>query len=110
MITDAQVEHALQFMWKQSNEYAKAKSERRYLEEYRKSLKSILVNEFPEGTVLTRESYAYSHEKYLAVLEGIRAAVDIEEALRWKMVYAENLCNIYRTQQANNRVMDASAA
>ena len=57
-----------------------------------------------------RTEWAYAHEDYEANLVGIQAAVEIEEKLRWLLEAARIQCEIYRTQQANNRVMDRSAS
>lgn len=110
MITDQMVDESLAFMDRYASKYAHAKANRRYLEEYRKSLKGLLYAEAPEGTIQARESYAYAHDRYLANLEGLKAAVEEEETLLWKLRAAQISCEIYRTQQANNRVIVNSAA
>lgn len=69
-----------------ADKYAKAKAQRVYLERFRKSKKAILIREAESKGIKTgqeRESYAYAHESYLELLEGLRAAVEVEESLRW---------------------------
>ena len=85
---------------------AKAKAERIYIEEYRKSKKALLFNSAPEGTIQSKESYAYSHTEYLLLLESLRDAVEEEEKLKWLMVAAQAKIAIYQTQSANNRFID----
>ncbi len=109
MISDKQVEAALDFIKHKSVEYAQAKADRRYLEEHRKSLKAKLFMEAPDGTVADREAWAYAHDDYEVNLVGLKAAVSIEEELRWKLEAAKIQTEIYRTQSANNRGMDRSA-
>ena len=89
------IEKSLHFINKQADEYAKAKAQRVYLEEYRKTLKAMLMNEAEqEGrkTGQERESYAYADQRYIDLLEGLREALEVEERLRWKLLSArENI-------------------
>ena len=97
---------AAEFIIKSAKPYAQAKANRMYLEEHRKTCKALLMNESDGKTVSDREQYAYSHEDYLALLGGLKAAVEIEEKLRWDMVAAQARIEIWRTQSANNRTQD----
>ncbi len=89
------IERSLHFINKQAEEFARAKSQRVYLEEFRKVRKALLMNEAEqEGrkTGQERESYAYSHAEYKKLLNGLREAIEIEESLRWKLLSArENI-------------------
>ncbi len=85
------IERSLHFINKQAEEFARAKSQRVYLEEFRKSKKAILMRQAEsEGckTGQERESYAYSHKEYIELLDGIKAAVEVEEGLKWKLFAA----------------------
>ena len=97
---------AVDFLLANAPRYAKAKAERIYIEQYRKSLKSILFTESDSKTVADREAEAYSHPKYLDLLHGLKAAVEAEEALRWQMVAAEARIEVWRSQEASNRAVD----
>ena len=110
MISDEDRNHALNYLKTASKEYAQAKSERRYLEEFRKTLKARLFLEAPAGSVADREAFAYAHEDYDCNLIGLKAAVAIESELFWKLKAAEIQCDHWRTEQANNRRMDGGAA
>ncbi|NIT14386.1 MAG: hypothetical protein GTN99_09150 [Candidatus Dadabacteria bacterium] len=103
MITDETAEKANDYIRDNSVHYAKAKAERIYLEQFRKSKKALLIQQAPPGTVQDKESYAYAHKEYQELLTGLRVAVEIEETLRWEMVAAQTKIDIYRTQQANTR-------
>jgi len=94
---------AIDYMAKHAKEFAEAKAERRYLEEFRKSKKAILFREAPEGTVQSKEAYAYSHEEYQQLLKGLREAVNIEEKLRYELEAAKLRVEVWRTQSANER-------
>jgi len=86
--------------------FAKAKAQRVYLEEFRKSKKALLIQQAPPGTVADREAYAYAHAEYIELLQALKAAVEEEETLRWGMVAAQARVEVYRTQEASNRAMD----
>jgi len=108
MIETKDVEKALEHMRSQAATLAKAKADRIYLEQFRKSKKAILYTQCETGTIEARNSYAYAHPEYLEVLDGLRAAVEAEETLKWKMTAAEAYVQVWRTQQANNRRLDES--
>lgn len=87
-------------------DYSKAKADQVYLTEYRKSKKALLEKQAAlEGlkTGQEREAYAYAHNEYLEVLEGLRAATQKAEELRYRMKIAEERVNVWRTKQANGR-------
>jgi hypothetical protein len=86
--------------------YAKAKAERVYAEEYRKSLKAIIMKQSKETAVNAQEREAYSNPDYLKLLNAIQEAVEIEEQLRWLLIAAQMRVEIWRTQEASNRFLD----
>lgn len=105
MITEKEVERAAEYIRINAGDHAKAKSDRIYLTQYRKSLKSLKMIK-AEGTDKTRESIAYADQEYIANLEAMGFAVEKEETLKWKFIAAQAKIEIWRTQQANNRGQD----
>lgn len=101
---------AIETMWKTAPRLAKAKAERVYMEEYRKSLKAILMKASPAKTSAAQETDAYSHPDYIKHLSGLQAAVEAEETLRWQMVATEAAVEVWRSQEASNRRIDRAAA
>ena len=101
---------AVDYIVKHAPLYAKAKAERVYLEEFRKSKKALLMKACNESTVNAQEREAYSHPEYIALLEGLRSAVETEETLRWSLVAAQARMDVWRTQSANERAQDRAAA
>lgn len=95
---------AVDFIRDNGKHYAKAKADRIYMEEYRKSLKAILMKKSMENAVNAQEREAYSHPEYVQLLEGLRQAVEVEETLRWEMVAAQARVEVWRSQEASNRV------
>ena len=100
---------AVDYIYKHAPFFAKAKSDRVYLEEYRKTKKSLLMLSSGESSAVMREADAYAHPEYQELLAGLRVAVEQEEALKWQLTAAQARIEIYRTQSANNRNMDRAA-
>lgn len=100
---------AVDYIIKNGHKFAKAKAERVYLEEFRKSKKALLMAESPAEAANAREQYAYSHPDYLALLAGLKSAVEVEEELRWHLVAAQARVDIWRTRQATARAQDRAA-
>ena len=98
---------ALNYIIKEAPNYAKAKADRRYLEEYRKTLKGKLYNSAPDGLSQgDRIEWAYAHKDYEELLNGLKAAIEIEEELKWRMTAAEHKIEVWRSQEASNRFID----
>lgn len=101
---------AVEYIIKHAEEYAKAKANRIYLEEWRKSKKAMLMKSSGVDAIGAQEREAYADPEYKEVLEGLKVAVEIEEGLRWKIEAARMRVDVWRTQQANNRAIDKAAA
>jgi hypothetical protein len=98
---------AVDFIIKNAPEYAAAKSQRIYLEEFRKSKKALLMKDaLLKGfeAVNAQEREAYSHVEYLEVLVGLASAIEREEELKWKLEAARMRTEIWRTESANARM------
>lgn len=98
--------NAITFIIRHSELFAKAKAERVYLEQYRKSKKAILFAKSEAKTMAEREAEAYAHPEYIELLKGLQEAVEIEETLRFKIEAAKLRVEVYRTMEASNRRID----
>lgn len=79
------IEKELNFLRENASEYAKQRAHMEHLKEFRKSKKAMLINEAAKQGCKTsqeRESYAYSHEEYLCLLDGLKVATEEAERLR----------------------------
>lgn len=97
---------AVDYMVAKAGEYAKAKSDRIYCEEYRKSLKSLLMKDAlaaGHNAANAQEREAYASEEYIRHLKALREAVEIEENLRWMLIAAEARIEVWRSQEASKR-------
>lgn len=101
---------AVDYILANSRKFAEAKAQRVYLEEFRKSKKAMLMAASKEATAVAREQEAYAHPEYVALLEGIREAVEVEERLRWELIAAQARIEVWRSQEASNRFIDKVAA
>lgn len=105
LVSDADVERALDFLRDNAAEAARAKAERVFCEEYRKSVKALLMAEKIEESIGAQERFAYSHPTYMAHLEKLKAAVFEDERLRALRGAAEMKINAWQTMSANYRSM-----
>ena len=97
---------AIETMWKMAPAYAKAKAERVYLEEFRKSKKAILMQAHNDKPIGAQEREAYAHPEYIGLLAALRVAVEAEETLRWRLVAASTSVEVWRSQNASNRMVE----
>jgi hypothetical protein len=99
---------AVDYILKNASRFADAKADRVHLEEFRKSKKAMLMAESGESAVNAREQFAYAHADYVALLDGLKAAVAVEEKLKWDLIGAQLRVEIWRTESANSRMQDRS--
>jgi predicted transposase YbfD/YdcC len=97
---------AINYMIKNAEAYAKAKANVVYLEQYRKTKKAICFQSSLRSTMAEKEADAYAHPDYIAVLDGLKDAVEEAERLRWMLVAAQARIDVFRTQEASNRRID----
>lgn len=95
---------AIQYIIDTAPLYAKAKADRIYLEEFRKSRKAQLQSQAGTEVLGKQETYAYAHQDYIDILEGIREAVALEERYRWLMTAAQARIECWRTDQYSARM------
>jgi hypothetical protein len=98
---------ALDFIRDNAPAYAKAKAERVYLEEYRKSKKALLMKSAMKdghSSVNAQEREAYADEGYMEHLVALSAAVEVEERFRWQMIAAQAKIEVWRTLESTRRI------
>ena len=100
---------SLEAIYKAGPLLAEAKATRVYLEEYRKSLKALLMSASKESTAAAQERDAYADKQYTDHLAALRIAVQREEELKWRMVVSQAAIDVWRSQESSNRAMDRAA-
>lgn len=106
-ISDINVFKCLDFIRDNAPEYAQARANRVYMEEFRKSKKALLMKEAERAghnAVSAQEREAYADKGYMEHLEALRDAVKKEEEFRWMMIAAQAKIEVWRTISANQRV------
>lgn len=103
MITDEDVEKAVEFLRENARIAAQARANRIYMEEFRKVVKAEVMVANKELPLGAQEREAYDSTRYAEHLLALKTAVEEDEFFRWKMVAAEAKIEAWRTQQANLR-------
>lgn len=103
MITELEIERALDFMRDNATKAAQAKANRAYMVEYRKVVKAQVMRESP-GSLGSQEAEAYASQKYIEHLQAMKAAIEQDEYLTWMMAAAEAKISAWQTQSRNQRV------
>lgn len=104
-ITDEEIDRALDYLRDNADEAAKARAERIYVEEYRKTVKAQIMKEHPTLSAVLQEREAYADPRYAAHLEAIRQAVQRDEHCRFLLTAAGAKIEAWRTQSSNERAM-----
>jgi hypothetical protein len=101
-----QLEQRLQELREQADRYAKAHSQRIYLDHYRKSKLAMLMKYYAAkgfDTVNAQEREARTHPEYLEVLDGLRDATEVAEKEGWHLRIAMQGSSLWQTQEATKR-------
>jgi hypothetical protein len=95
---------SVDFIFRTAPEFAKAKAERIQLQEFRKSLKALLMAKHLDKPLGAQEREAYSADEYQQLLKGLAVAVENEAKLEWQLEAAKMRVEIWRTKSANDRM------
>ncbi len=106
MVTDEEAEQAAEYIRGAARKIAKAKAERIHLHDYQKPLRAILAEQAEAKTVAAKDNYAYSHEKYIKLIQDHKHAVEEETKIYYLIEAQKAIIEIYKTQQYNNRMID----
>lgn len=91
-----------------AQEYGKAKAQRVYLEEFRRSKKAMLMKDSLHMGVEAanaQEREALADPEYIQLLKGLATAIEREETLRWELEAARMDIEIWRSRQATERMI-----
>jgi hypothetical protein len=97
---------ALDYLRDNAEEYGRCKANVIYLHEFRKSKKSLLMNQSDLKTESAKEAFAYAHEEYRDHLAAIRVAIEEYEAMRWMMIAAQAKIDVWRSLESSARMLD----
>jgi len=104
-ISEEEIDKAVNYLRDTAEMSARHKAERIFAEEYKKTLKALLMKQFTDLPISAQEREAYAHPKYLAHLEELKKAVFNDENMKALRVGAEAKIEAWRTKQANIRAI-----
>lgn len=103
MISDDDVEKALDYLRNNAVKAAQARAERVYVEEYRKTIKAMIQKETADSPLGAQERDAYDDPRYKEHLEAIKQAVYADEYQRFMREAALAKIEAWRTMCSNRR-------
>ena len=103
MITEQEVEAAVDWLRDTAQEAAQKRAERLYLDEYRKVLRAKLMKQHMDLPVSAQEREALADPKYEEHLQALKIAIDEDERMRFLRVAAEAKIEAWRSMNANHR-------
>jgi hypothetical protein len=106
MISDDDIEKALDYLRDSSEVAAQAVALKIYLTEYRKTKKADLMNLCNEQSEAAKERFAYSHPEMKEFLVGLREAVYQANKHLFLREAADAKIRAWQTQNANQRTME----
>jgi hypothetical protein len=97
---------AINYIYINAPEYAKAKGQLAQLEAYKSSLKAIMMKKSTENSLGGQEREAYASQEYQDLCVAIGKATEDAESLKWKITSATMRFDAWRTEQASNRNLE----
>lgn len=107
MITEDDVEKAVDFLRDASRKAARARAERAYIEEFRKTLRAQIMREHPDLPIAAQEREALADPRYQQHLRALKEAVEADEYMRWMLTAAEAKISAWQTQARIHRAQDS---
>jgi hypothetical protein len=105
-MTEYDPHEAINYIYMNAPEYAKAKGQLAQLEAYRHSLRSIMMKKSNENSLGAQEREAYASQEYQDLCVAIGKATEEAESLKWKITSATMRFDAWRTEQASNRNLE----
>jgi hypothetical protein len=105
-MTEYDPHEAINYIYNNAPEYARAKGQLAQLEAYKSSLKSIMMKKSMENSLGGQEREAYASQEYQDLCVAIGKATEDAESLKWKITSATMRFDAWRTEQASNRNLE----
>jgi hypothetical protein len=103
VISDDDIEKAVDYLRSSAREAAQARAEALYLEGHLKALKASLKVRSKAGSNAAQEDEALASDDYRTALEGYKVAVEMDAFHKFKREAAVAMIDAWRTQQSNLR-------
>jgi hypothetical protein len=99
-------EKAVRWLIDNSDGDAEKRANRLYLEQYRKSLKALIMKEqVGKLSIAAREVEAYADQRYLDHLNVMKEAIRLDEQARFLRHGAEIKLDVWRTAESTKRAL-----
>jgi len=105
-MTEYDPHEAINYIYMNAPEYAKAKGQLAQLEAYRHSLRSIMMKKSSEQSLGAQEREAYASQDYQDLCLAIGRATEDAEKLKWQLEAAKMRFQAWQTESANNRQLE----
>jgi hypothetical protein len=105
-MTEYDPHEAINYIYINAPEYAKAKGQLAQLEAYRHSLRSIMMKKSSEQSLGAQEREAYASQDYQDLCLAIGKATEDAEKLKWQLEAAKMRFQAWQTESANNRQLE----
>lgn len=103
MISESDIERALDFLRDTAEEAAQARANRLHLDDFSRCLKAEIMSEHLAEPLGAQERHAYGDLRYRNHLEALKLAIYEDEKGRFLRDAANAKIEAWRTQQANER-------
>ena len=103
MISDDEVEKALDYLRDSSAKAARVRAERDYLKEYCKPLKSLIMRENQSEPIGAQEARALADPRYKAHLEALQTAGEVCDYILFMRDAADIKIRAWQTMRATER-------
>jgi hypothetical protein len=97
---------AINYIYMNAPEYAKAKGQLAQLETYKSSVKAIMMKKSSEQSLGGQEREAYASQDYQDLCLAIGKATEDAEKLKWQLEAAKMRFQAWQTESANNRQIE----
>lgn len=106
IVTDEEVEKALDYLRDTALPAAKAIAYSGYMVEWRKTLKAKLMGLSNDGTSAAQERFAYAHPEYEAHLRDMQTAAEKAKESEFLIKAASVKIDVWKAEQFRNRAME----
>lgn len=103
MITEEEIQRAVDYLRDSAREAAQARAERLYLESWIKTVRAQEILASEAKTASEREAEGHASPKYLEALNAYKASVEADERFRFLRDAAEARIQAWQTMSANQR-------
>ena len=105
-MTEYDPHEAINYIYMNAPEYAKAKGQLAQLETYKSSVKAIMMKKSSEQSLGGQEREAYASQEYQDLCVAIGKATEDAEKLKWQLEAAKMRFQAWQTESANNRQLE----